>query len=135
MEAIELTARREALGMGVYAFADYIKVRHQNVARWEAGTYEPREWEFINEALTELEHFQEHLVKTMVTTAEENHREGQAPGLITFAVDHQYGRYFPETKIRRIPAVVHRVATARAAAILRERLDTPVEISGAPEEI
>ncbi|MGP5700721.1 hypothetical protein ACTXPA_17610 [Glutamicibacter arilaitensis] len=135
MQPIELTARREALGLGLHQLADYLKVRHQNIARWESGTYEPKDWGFINEALTELEDFQADLVAVMVSTAVEARDHSEPPGLVTFGTDQEYWRWFPQVGARRIPVTVHHVATARAASLLRVQLGLSAEISAAPEEL
>lgn len=132
MESIELTARREALGLGVYALADYLNVRHQNVARWEMGKNPPREWGWINDALAKLEHYQNDLVASMVTTAVESHKSTGELGLITFTTDDHYWDWMPQAAGESIPVGIHRAATARAAMVLREKFNEPVAISSAP---
>lgn len=132
MEPIELTARREALGLGIYALADYLDVRHQNVGRWELGKNPPRTWDWIDAALTKLENYQEELATSMITTTEENYQEGGELGLVTFTTDDHYWDWMPQAGNDGIPVGVHRAATARAALLLRTKFDKPVLISSAP---
>lgn len=132
MEAIELQARREALGLGVYALADHLDVRHQNVARWEAGKNPPRDWAWIDEALVKLEAFQNSLISTLVSTAKEAYESAGELALITFTTDDHYWDWMPLAGEDTIPVGIHRAATARAATILRELFGQPVSISSAP---
>lgn len=132
MEPIELTARREALGLGVYALADHLDVREQNVARWEAGKNPPREWGWIDEALTKLEKFQDSLVEQMVATANEVYKTTGELQLITFTTNDHYWDWIPEARQKFIPVGLHHVATARAAKQLKNEFNRNVVISRAP---
>ena len=62
MNAIEMKCRREALGLSRDALADTLDVREQNITRWEFGKNPPRDWGWIDTALTRLEDYREELV-------------------------------------------------------------------------
>ena len=66
MNAIEMKCRREALGLSRDALADTLDVREQNVTRWEFGKNPPRDWTWIDQALTVLEDYRERLVGELV---------------------------------------------------------------------
>ena len=53
--AIELKARREALGLSQEVMARYIGIERESLARWESGTHSPRDPEEINGKYRELE--------------------------------------------------------------------------------
>lgn len=132
MEPIELTARRESLGLGVYALADHLDVREQNVARWEAGKNPPREWGWIDAALTKLENYQDALVGQMIATAKEAFKSTGELGLITFTTNDHYWDWIPEARQEFIPVGLHHVATARAAKLLKNEFNQSITISRAP---
>ncbi|MDK6499395.1 helix-turn-helix transcriptional regulator, partial [Escherichia coli] len=66
MNAIEMKCRREALGLSRDALADTLDVREQNITRWEFGKNPPRDWGWIDTALTRLEDYREELVASLV---------------------------------------------------------------------
>ncbi|MGP5022559.1 hypothetical protein ACTXIU_13320 [Glutamicibacter arilaitensis] len=132
MDSVELTARREALGLGVYALADHLNVRHQNVVRWEAGKNPPRDWSWIDAALTELEGYRDRLIEGMISVANEAYETEGSLDLITYTTDDHYWDWVAEAKDKCIPVGLHRAATALAASRLRAEHQKPVMITRAP---
>lgn len=132
MDSVELTARREALGLGVYALADHLDVRHQNVVRWEAGKNPPRDWTWIDEALTKLEAYRDKLMAEMVKVANEAYTTEGTLDLITYTTDDHYWDWAADAKENVIPVGLHRCATALAACLLRAEHQKPVSITRAP---
>lgn len=132
MTPIELTARREALGVGVHALADYLEVRHQNLARWEVGKNPPRSWGWIDEALTELENFQQQLIDELIDAAETSYEATGEFGIITYRNDDNYWAWIDDARERGIPVGVHRAAAARAAVWLRRQQGVRVDVAVAP---
>lgn len=132
MDSVALKARREALGLGVYALADHLNVRHQNVTRWEAGINPPRDWTWIDEALTKLEAYRDKLIESMISVANEAYKTEGTLDLITYTTDDHYWDWVTDAKDNYIPVGLHRAATALAASKLRTDHQKPVTISRAP---
>ena len=80
MNAIELKTRREALGLSKDALAVTLDVRDKSDERWERGKNPPRDWGWIDAALTWLEEYRERLVVGMMADAVELHEEELSPG-------------------------------------------------------
>lgn len=118
VEPIELTARREALGFTIASLAKQLGIRENSVARWEGGTYEPKDWEWIDSALRVMEDYQDEATRRLVSQALEG-QEGSTSRLVSYRSDDALWAADGVAARGRIPAVVHRSATARAASILR----------------
>ncbi|MGD6978855.1 MULTISPECIES: helix-turn-helix domain-containing protein [Citricoccus] len=133
MEPIELTARREALGLTIAGLAKHLEIRESNLARWEGGTYEPRDWDWIDEALERLERYQDEEYQRLRSLADEEGLEGEGPtGRIrTYGSNGDLWSAHACAKQLRIPAVVHRTAAARAAVAFRADHGKPADIETA----
>ena len=66
MNAIELKCRREALGLSRDALADTLGVAEKSIPRWEFGKNPPRDWSWIDSAMTRLEDYRERLVEELI---------------------------------------------------------------------
>lgn len=142
MTPVEMMARREALGLSRKALAEVLNIREENVNRWEFGKNHPRDWSWIDEALTALEDHQETLIEEMVTSATERHQGTGELVLMTFHSRRDYYRWLPEARqkewapgVQGIPVELHRSATARAAAQLRRQYAEPVQVHAAPDPV
>lgn len=142
MEPIELTARREALGFTGAALAKHFQIRENNLARWEGGTYAPRDWGWIDDALTTLEATQQKLKAQMLEqlrAAEEN-GELEDPTLVTYADEEVLVEVTrptaegTETIEVTVPGRVHRTAAAAAAVEAREQLGLTITLISAPTD-
>jgi transcriptional regulator with XRE-family HTH domain len=133
VEPIELTARREALGLTIAGLAKHLEIRESNLARWEGGTYEPREWDWIDEALERLESYQDQEFQRLRTLADEEGPEGEgtAGRICTYGRDGDLWGASASAKQLRVPAVVHRTAAARAAVAFRVNHGKPADIKTA----
>lgn len=133
MEPIELTARREALGLTIAGLAKHLEIRESNLARWEGGTYEPRDWDWIDEALQRLERYQDEEYRRLRALADENDPEegGPAGRICTYGSDRDLWAASANAKELRVPAVVHRTAAARAAVAFRVDHGKPADIETA----
>lgn len=121
MEPIELTARREALGLTIAGLSKHLDIRESNLARWEGGTYAPRDWNWIDEALEQLERYQDDEARRLRALADEDDPELEGPvGRIgTYASDRDLWAASGAAKELKVPAAVHRTAAARAAVAFR----------------
>jgi transcriptional regulator with XRE-family HTH domain len=128
VEPIELTARREALGLTIAGLAKHLDIRESNLARWEGGTYTPRDWDWIDEALERLERYQDDEFHRLRALADESGLEGPAGRIRTYGSDADLWSASESAKQLRVPAVVHRTAAARAAVAFRENHGKPADI-------
>lgn len=126
---IEFRARREALGLGQSALADLLGVTQPSVARWESGA-RPIPKGVLAE-LGELEDRVEDLVDRALDALEAQAETGEAAGfLFVWPTDEAYQAAHPGDAT---PAVLHRVAMARARATHGDphlRLITPPPTTG-----
>lgn len=132
MNPIELTARREALGLGIGALANHFGVREQSVHRWEVGSYEPKDWGWIEEGIQDLEDYQDKLVQQMIEVADAAHAADEELALVTFSTDAHYWDWDKEAGEKKIPVGFHRAATAQALRLLKTKYSEAVSISRAP---
>lgn len=126
MNALELKARREALGLSKDALAVTLDVRDKSVERWEYGKNPPRDWGWIDAALTWLEEYRERLVVGMMADAVELHEEAGVARLLTYADRRSFRRSLAEggalelgEGVAVLPVELHRAAAAEAARRLR----------------
>ena len=140
MNAIEMKCRREALGLSRDALADTLDVREQNITRWEFGKNPPRDWTWIDQALTALEDYRERLVVELVEQTLREHAESGAALLITYADRGSFYRWLPEMEspeigdgVAVIPVELHRSAVAEAARRLRVEHDLHPLIEAVPK--
>lgn len=139
MTPVEMMARREALGLSRKALAEVLNIRDENVSRWEFGKNPPRDWSWIDKAMSALESHQETLIEEMMASATETWRETGDLVLMTFHSRRDYYQWLPEARekewapgVTGVPVELHRAATARAAAQLRRQHNQPVQIDAAP---
>lgn len=147
MNAIELKCRREALGLSRDALADTLGVAEKSITRWEFGKNPPRDWSWIDSAMTRLEDYRERLVEELIAQTLRVHEQAGAALMLTYASRGSFYRWLPEMEepdmgdgIEVIPVELHRAATAEAARRLRvshglqaviEAVPTPQEGEGA----
>jgi len=110
MQAIELKARREALGLSQAELADTLGVRQATVSRWETESNPIPEG--IDAELADLAGTRDALVRRMVTLGEQSDR-----AIFTvYQDDESFWAAHPE--MEGVPAAVQRVAAALAQAEL-----------------
>jgi|LSQX01.1.fsa_nt_gb DNA-binding transcriptional regulator YiaG len=108
---IELRARREALGLSQQQLATWLAVAQSTLAQWESGR---RRIPGIRAELNVIEAILNDLVDDLT-------RQGQTnPTLTTYRTDEQWWGADPTARDTRLPATLHRVATARAQAKLHK---------------
>lgn len=141
MNPIELLSRRRGLGMSVIALAEALNVAEKSINRWEFGKNQPREWVWIDDALTALEDHQASMIEEMVTRALEIHKETGEAALVTYASRGSYYRWHPEARHKEwpvgatgIPVELHNSAAANAAYQLRTKHGLKATFTAAPEE-
>ena len=96
MNAIEMKCRREALGLSRDALADTLDVREQNITRWEFGKNPPRDWGWIDTALTRLEDYREELVAGLVAETLQVHGASGAALMLTYSDRGSFYHWLPE---------------------------------------
>ena len=140
MNAIEMKCRREALGLSRDALADTLDVREQNITRWEFGKNPPRDWGWIDTALTRLEDYREELVAGLVAETQQVHGASGAALMLTYSDRGSFSHWLPEMAepdlgdgVAQIPVELHRSATAEAARRLRVEHGVQARIEAVPK--
>jgi len=141
MDPVELTARREALGLSIKAFSEVLDIRERSLTRWEAGVTEPRDWSWLHDALLGMEDYLTDLIDEMVTNADTVYEATGQIGLISYDSRGAFYQWHPDARVQQwpgagsgVPVEMHRVASARAAVILRQKYgDAPVNIAAVPK--
>lgn len=110
ISAIELRARREALGLSQSDLAATLKVKQPTVSRWELGK-EPIPGGIADE-LAELEAVRDDIADQMMGILE----DGRVDMLIVHGSNESWWATHPDARKAGIPAAVQRVAAALAAA-------------------
>lgn len=110
----ELQARREALGLSQSALGDYLGTAQATINRYEKGRR--RIPDTISAQLALLEGAADALTDRMVETALDLAHEQGPLYLSTHTSDDAFWQEHPEHE--GLPAVIHRVAAARARAEL-----------------
>lgn len=78
MQNVELTSRREALGLTQSDLADLLDVNQTSVSQWERGRYKVPIW--LDAELTKLEDMVDEMVEAMTSTIiESGKRAGEIP--------------------------------------------------------
>lgn len=119
MTPIEFRARREALGLSQVECARLLDVAQATISRWEHG--QSRIPDGIDLDLGDAEDFVSRLTHHAVRTVETVNEPD--PVLFVWPDDHTYWAAHPESD--GMPAVLHRVAMARAAVTVAASLATP----------
>lgn len=121
MQPIELQARREALGLSQGLLASLLGVAQATIARWETGQrgIPPN----LDEELAAQEEIVEQLLDHAADLLDE--ADGEPVTLTVYLADSDLWSAHPE--MMGIPAVLHRVAMARARALA----DGPCELAPA----
>lgn len=96
MNAIELKCRREALGLSRDALADTLGVAEKSITRWEFGKNPPRDWSWIDSAMTRLEDYRERLVEELIAETLRVHEQAGAALMLTYASRGSFYRWLPE---------------------------------------
>lgn len=125
IEPVEALARREALGLSQEALAAAltgrgVPVSQDVISRLERGQRVPRAVGALAGALADLETDLEEMIQRIACAA-----DGGGAGIQTFTTDRDLWRADPVAQARAIPATMHRVAAARAAARLAEQGHRP----------
>ena len=128
MTPVELKSRREALGLSIKALSEVLDVRTQSITKWEFGENPPRDWSWINDALTGMEQYQDELTDELIAAADATYAQTSEAALVTYASRGDFYYWYPEAREKEwpsaglgIPVELHRAATARAARQLRRR--------------
>ncbi len=108
--AIELRARREALGLSQQQLATWLAVAQSTLAQWESGR---RRIPGIRPELNIIETILDDLIDNLT------HQGQTSPTLTTYLTDEHWWNTNPRAKQIKLPAALHRVAAARAQANLR----------------
>lgn len=129
MNPIELRSRRAALGLSQADLAALLDCPRPVLSTWETGTRNPRDPEGLHEDLCELEDVLEGLVGELVERIEHASAVQDSPTVTvrTYEADENWWAVDAEAREARLPAALHRVAVARAAADARA-LDIEVHI-------
>lgn len=139
MHPVELTARRQALGLPRPDLAKLLEVREHTILHWEQGSTPPRSWDWIHEVLTALERFQRALTQKMVADTLElaPHRADLA--ITTYLSQEDYEAGDPDSRevpwpagVRGVPVEIHQVAAARAAQAPRTDHQLGVALKAVP---
>lgn len=110
MSPIELLARREALGLSQGLLAARLHVAQNTVSGWERGSRAVPDG--IEAELRVLEESAELIMETALEALEQFTDDGPVPVLFAYRDDREMWAAIPE--LDGLPAVVHRVALARA---------------------
>lgn len=140
MYGLELLARREGLGLSKPAMAEALNIREQNLDRWEYGKNPPRSWDWIDNALTAMEDYQDKLVEQMVAAVLERHEEGGEDIIMSYSTRRSFEGWNPracevtwgEDALRGVPVEMHRAAAAKAARRLRREHQIIASIEPVP---
>lgn len=106
MQNVELTARREALGLTQSGLAELLNINQTSVGQWERARYKVPIW--LDAELTKLEDMVEAMTSTII---ESEKRTGEIP---------------VQPRNERSVSILERVAAARAQYKLRS---TGIDIS------
>lgn len=144
MYGLELLARREGLGLSKPALAEALNIRDKTLDRWEFGKNPPRSWDWIDQALTAMENYQDDLIDTLVTAVLEQHEQGAELIIMSYSTRLSYNGWNPqardvtwgEEELRGVPVELHRAAAAKAARRLRRehQLHATIEPVPAPRD-
>lgn len=122
MDPIELTARREALGMSKTLLAEMLGNRQSSISQWETGKYKIPE--NVDAEIAHLEDLTEGLIEQMVAIARDLTDSGQA---VAFQVHAGKWAAGPTHEGTALLAVLQRIAAARAQIILRaDGIEAPI---------
>ena len=98
MQNVELTARREALGLTQSGLAELLNINQTSVGQWERARYKVPIW--LDAELTKLEDMVDEMVEAMTSTIiESEKRTGEIP---------------VQPRNERSVSILERVAAARA---------------------
>lgn len=118
MTPLDLQARREMLGLSQADLARLLDVAQPTISAWENGSRTPRDPITVLMQLQQLADAQEELVVQLVDLIEGKSAKLHQPAveLVTYRQDVDYWVADPAARKARIPASMHRVAAAHAAA-------------------
>jgi len=114
MDPLEITARREALGMSQAKLAEWLPWKTSRVSEAQSGR---RAWpDWATARLEEAEELADQIAETLY---EAGLAQGQSPALVpSYADDQAFWDDWPD--LDGLPACVHRVAAAEALKMLRD---------------
>lgn len=122
MNPIELRARRAALGLSQAELAALLGCPRTVLSTWETGARKPRYPLEIQASLAELEDVLDGLISDLAEQIE--HASGVQDSAVivkrTYESDEDWWAVDAEARGARLPAAMHRVALARAAAEARD---------------
>lgn len=112
---IEIRSRREALGMSQDELATHLGITQGTLSRWETGTRTPRDPTGIIAQLNALQDAHHDLTHTLTHAA-----DGQDDPVLltTHPTTESLWQADPTARAQRLPASLHRAATATAAHTL-----------------
>lgn len=123
--AIELRARREALGLSQQQLATWLAVAQSTLAQWESGR---RRIPGIRPELNVIEAILDDLIDNLT------HQGQTSPILTTYLTDEHWWTTDPRAKNTKLPAALHRVAAARAQTRLHsDGIEIILVAGGGPE--
>lgn len=122
MNPIEIRARRAALGLSQYELAALLGCARPVLSDWETGKRKPRYPVELAMSLGELEDTIEGLIGDLVEQIEHASAVQDSPMVVkrTYSSDEDWWAVDAEAKAAGLPASMHRVALARAAAEVRD---------------
>lgn len=122
MNSIEIKARRAALGLSQDELAALLGCQRPVLSDWETGKRKPRYPVELATSLDELEDILEGLVGDLVEQIEHASavQNSQVVTKRTYLANEDWWAKDAEAGKLRLPAALHRVALARAAAEVRD---------------
>lgn len=112
---IEIRSRREALGMSQDELATHLGITQGTLSRWETGTRTPRDPTSIIAQLNALQDAHHDLARALTTAAT---TQDDPVLLTTHTTTESLWQADPTARAQRLPASLHRAATATAAHTL-----------------
>lgn len=132
MNPLELTARREALGLSQADLADYFDVKQLTVSRWEKGHRYPSDDTFLVDGLDTLEAFLDSLTENLWEDVEAQLPNAGTITIATYANNADWHAQL-EPNDPHLPVKVHQAAAGRVRYEAAQEYDRAITIAPAHE--